>query len=135
MNDKVSWLLFDKRDHELIRIVNDVLRGKSNNKHGRQFYYPYFHPHGIKRLLLGYEFSDMYTQNGFRGSMDQEVTAKVTANVEHKQLYVKKYPYWKKYFVGKSKNIQNFICPGSHLVYFRKQYDGQCLFLRRGVPA
>ena len=50
MNDKVSWLFFDKRDHELIRIVNDVLRGKSNNKHARQFYYPYFHSHGIKEM-------------------------------------------------------------------------------------
>ena len=50
MNDKVPWLFFDKRDHELIRIVNDVLRGKSNNKHARQFYYPYFHSHGIKEM-------------------------------------------------------------------------------------
>jgi hypothetical protein len=50
MNDKVSWLLFDKRDHELIRIVNDVLRGKSSNRHARQFYYPYFHSHGIKEM-------------------------------------------------------------------------------------
>ena len=50
MNDKVSWLFFDKRDHELIQIVNDVLRGKSSNKHARQFYYPYFHSHGIKEM-------------------------------------------------------------------------------------
>jgi len=50
MDDKVSWLFFDKRDHELIRIVNDVLRGKSSNKHARQFYYPYFHSHGIKEM-------------------------------------------------------------------------------------
>ena len=36
----------------------------------------------IKRLLLSHEFSDVYTKNGFRGSVHQEVTAKVTANNE-----------------------------------------------------
>ncbi|MGA7144772.1 MAG: hypothetical protein WBY47_09740 [Desulfobacterales bacterium] len=50
MNDKVSGILFDKHDHELIRIVNDVLEGKSSYKHARRFYYPYFHSHGIKEM-------------------------------------------------------------------------------------
>jgi hypothetical protein len=50
MNDKVSGFLFDNRDHELIRIVNDVLQGKSSHKYARQFYYPYFHSHGIKEM-------------------------------------------------------------------------------------
>ena len=39
----------------------------------------------IKRLLLSQEFSDVYTKNGFRASIDQEVTAKDTANVERKK--------------------------------------------------
>jgi hypothetical protein len=50
MNDKVSGILFDKHDHELIRIVNDVLEGKSSYKYARRFYYPYFHSHGIKEM-------------------------------------------------------------------------------------
>lgn len=50
MGDNFSRLFFDKRDHELIRIVNDVLRGKSSGKYGRRFYSPYFHPHGIKEM-------------------------------------------------------------------------------------
>jgi len=50
MKDDVSRFLFDTRDHELIRIVNDVLGGKSSIKHTRRFYYKYFHPHGIKEM-------------------------------------------------------------------------------------
>ncbi|MFC1812644.1 hypothetical protein ACFL03_08120 [Thermodesulfobacteriota bacterium] len=50
MKNNVSRFLFDKRDHELIRIVNDVLRGKNSTKYARRFYYPYFHSHGIKEM-------------------------------------------------------------------------------------
>ena len=50
MGDNFSRFFFDKRDHELIRIVNDVLRGKSSVKYGRRFYSPYFHPNGIKEM-------------------------------------------------------------------------------------
>jgi hypothetical protein len=50
MNDNVSGILFDKHDHELIRIVKDVLEGKSSYKYARRFYYPYFHSHGIKEM-------------------------------------------------------------------------------------
>jgi hypothetical protein len=50
MNDNISKFLFDKRDHELIRIVSDVLSGKSSVKYARRFYNPYFHPHGIKEM-------------------------------------------------------------------------------------
>jgi hypothetical protein len=50
MNDKVSGILFDKHDLELIRIVNDVLEGKSSYKYARRFYYPFFHSHGIKEM-------------------------------------------------------------------------------------
>ncbi len=50
MNDKTSVFLFDKRDHELIRIVNDVLQGESGTRYGRQLYYPHFHSHGIKEM-------------------------------------------------------------------------------------
>nr|MBC8359996.1 hypothetical protein [Candidatus Desulfatibia profunda] len=50
MDNNVSRFLFDKRDHELIRIVNDVQRGKSSVKYARRFYSPYFHPHGIKEM-------------------------------------------------------------------------------------
>jgi len=50
MKDTVSRFLFDKRDHELIRIVNGVLREKSRIEYPRRFYYTYFHSHGIKEM-------------------------------------------------------------------------------------
>jgi hypothetical protein len=47
---KNSRYLFDRRDHELIRIVNSVRKGGDENAHTRKLYYPYFHPDGIKEL-------------------------------------------------------------------------------------
>jgi hypothetical protein len=48
--DKIPGFLFDKRDHELIRIVNAVQRGEGSDEFTRRHYYPYFHPHGIKEM-------------------------------------------------------------------------------------
>jgi hypothetical protein len=39
--------LFDRKDYELIQIVNDVLRSAG---FGRRQYFPYFHPNGIKEM-------------------------------------------------------------------------------------
>jgi hypothetical protein len=50
MSDKQSRFLFDKRDHELIRIVNDVQQVESADQLARRFYFPYLHPHGIKEM-------------------------------------------------------------------------------------
>ena len=43
-------LLFDRRDHELIRIVNDVCSRDRDFEYVRRKYYSYFHPHGIKEM-------------------------------------------------------------------------------------
>jgi hypothetical protein len=50
MADKQTKFLFDKRDHELIRIVNSVQRVESSARFARSFYFPYLHPHGIKEM-------------------------------------------------------------------------------------
>jgi hypothetical protein len=42
--------MFDRRDHELIRIVNNVLGGGGDDAHTRRLYYPYFHAKGIKEM-------------------------------------------------------------------------------------
>jgi hypothetical protein len=42
--------MFDRRDHELIRIVNNVLSGSGDDAHTRRIYYPYFHAQGIKEM-------------------------------------------------------------------------------------
>ena len=50
MGDKLTKLLFDKRDHELIRIVNDALSTDRRGRFTRKVYFPYLHPHGIKEM-------------------------------------------------------------------------------------
>jgi hypothetical protein len=50
MADKQAKFLFDKRDHELIRIVNNVQQVESSARFARKFYFPYLHPHGIKEM-------------------------------------------------------------------------------------
>ena len=44
---KIPRYLFDRKDHELIRIVNDVL---SSSRFARKLYFSYFHPNGIKEM-------------------------------------------------------------------------------------
>jgi len=51
MGDKLSKLLFDKRDHALIRIVNDALSADRRGRFARKVYFPYLHPHGIKEMI------------------------------------------------------------------------------------
>lgn len=47
---RVSRLLFDRRDAELIDIISAVLRQDSDLSYARKQYYGYFHPHGIKEM-------------------------------------------------------------------------------------
>ena len=47
---KISRFLFDRRDYELIRIINDVRSGDRELDYVRRHYYGYFHPHGIKEM-------------------------------------------------------------------------------------
>jgi hypothetical protein len=43
-------LLFDKRDHALLAIVNGVLDKNGSRPFLHQAFYPYFHPNGIKEM-------------------------------------------------------------------------------------
>jgi hypothetical protein len=43
-------LLFDKRDRDLLKIVNDVLRRSKLKTIGKKSLFPWFHSHGIKEL-------------------------------------------------------------------------------------
>jgi hypothetical protein len=44
---KIPRYLFDRKDYDLIEIVNDVLRSA---RFARKLYFPYFHPNGIKEM-------------------------------------------------------------------------------------
>ncbi|MFO7716514.1 hypothetical protein [Desulfosarcina sp.] len=43
-------LFFDKRDHDLLKIVNGVLSRSAPYSLGKKSLFPWFHPHGIKEL-------------------------------------------------------------------------------------
>lgn len=43
-------LLFDKRDHQLLKIVNDVLTRDKSREYAKKLVYPYLHPHGVKEM-------------------------------------------------------------------------------------
>jgi hypothetical protein len=44
------WFFFDRRDHELIRIINEISSHDHTLDYVRRRYYGYFHPHGIKEM-------------------------------------------------------------------------------------
>ena len=46
----VQRLFFDTRDHDLIKIVNDLYNSPMSLGYTRKLYYPFFHPLGIKEL-------------------------------------------------------------------------------------
>ena len=50
LSPQISRLLFDRRDYELIRIVNTVYSRDRDLEYARRQYYSYFHPHGIKEM-------------------------------------------------------------------------------------
>ena len=43
-------ILFDKRDHELLRIVNDILSREQSFNYAKKLFYPFFHTRGIKEM-------------------------------------------------------------------------------------
>ncbi|MFO7687760.1 MAG: hypothetical protein R6V60_16865 [Desulfobacterales bacterium] len=49
-SERVSRILFDKRDRELLAIVTDVLNRNRALAYTRKTYYPFFHPSGIKEM-------------------------------------------------------------------------------------
>ncbi len=46
----LSRILFDKRDYELIRIVNEIRNNENRKEFARKWYYPVFHPNGIREM-------------------------------------------------------------------------------------
>jgi len=50
MNRSISKSLFDRQDHELLIIVNEVLGRDKSREHLKNLLNPYLHPHGIKEM-------------------------------------------------------------------------------------
>ena len=47
----MSKILFDKSDHELLSIVNEVYDPNNKLKYLKKLLDPYLHPHGIKEMV------------------------------------------------------------------------------------
>ncbi len=79
-SNQISRFLFDKRDYELIRIVNDVCARGQDLDYVRRQYYGYFHPHGIKEmaesrsLRIAYAMAHLLTSFEV-GGMDERLSA------------------------------------------------------------
>ena len=60
MNRFFQKVLFDPQDHELLRIVNDVLSRDKTWKHFRKLFGSHLHPHGIKEMAAPKELRIAY---------------------------------------------------------------------------
>lgn len=67
--EPMSRLFFDKRDYNLLRIVNDILRRKSLSDHKRLLG-PYLHPHGIKEMAAPQALRIAYAVAHLLGSLE-----------------------------------------------------------------
>jgi len=76
----ISRLLFDRRDTELIDIINTVINQDKDLSYARKRYYGYFHPHGIKEmaesrsLRIAYAMVHLLTSLEL-GRMDERLSA------------------------------------------------------------
>ncbi|MBW2557280.1 MAG: hypothetical protein JRD69_00310 [Deltaproteobacteria bacterium] len=60
MDHGISRMLFDKQDHELLVIVNEVLNRDKSRKYLKKLLNPYLHPHGIKEMAAAKELRVAY---------------------------------------------------------------------------
>jgi len=60
MRESIPKILFDKEDHELLVIVNEVLNRDASRKYIKNLLNPYLHPHGIKELAASRELRVAY---------------------------------------------------------------------------
>ena len=60
MNQGASGFLFDKEDHALLVIVNEVLGRDRSRGHLKNLLNPYLHPHGIKEMAAPKELRIAY---------------------------------------------------------------------------
>jgi len=69
---RTGFLFFDKRDHEMIRIVNSVYDARTIPGYATRLYYPFFHPLGIKELAESRGLRTAYAIVNLLASMERE---------------------------------------------------------------
>jgi hypothetical protein len=66
----MSKILFDKRDHELLSIVNEVCDRNDKLKYLKKLLDPYLHPHGIKEMVAPQGLRIAYAMLNLLDSLD-----------------------------------------------------------------
>ena len=75
---KFTYLFFDKKDHDLIRVINSVYDSDDNLHYTHKLYYPFFHPLGIKEMAESKGIRTAYAiiyllESMERGGMDNRL--------------------------------------------------------------
>ncbi|MCL2458119.1 MAG: hypothetical protein FWF31_04590 [Desulfobulbus sp.] len=70
MKHRPSRLFFDANDYKLLRIVNDVLKWRSQPQSARSLMIPYMHPHGIKEMAAPSGLRIAYAIVSLLGSLE-----------------------------------------------------------------
>ncbi len=65
-----SKLLFDRKDHELLRLVEDVLNREGSRKRFKDLLNPYLNPHGIKEMAASQGFRIAYAMINLLRSLE-----------------------------------------------------------------
>jgi hypothetical protein len=73
-------LLFDQRDHELLKLVNNIQSGEKTNDYFKRHFYPYYHPRGIQEMVesrgIRIAYSVIYLINSLEvGAMNERLNA------------------------------------------------------------
>jgi len=70
MKHLFSKLLFDEKDHELLRLVEDVLSREASRLKFKELLNPYLHPHGIKEMAASQGFRIAYAMINLLRSLE-----------------------------------------------------------------
>ncbi|MBF0231703.1 MAG: hypothetical protein HQK65_01520 [Desulfamplus sp.] len=65
-------LFFDQRDHELIKIVNDLYDSHKSLSYTKRLFYPFFHPLGIKEMAESKGLRIAYSVVNLLNSLERE---------------------------------------------------------------
>jgi len=73
-------LFYDQRDHELLKIVNNIQSGDQTNDYFKRQFYPYFHPRGIQEMAesrgIRIAYAVVYLLNSLEmGAMNERLNA------------------------------------------------------------
>ena len=79
-SNRTSKLFFDRRDHYLLRIVNDMITGDKTHLHDQRRFFHYFHPLGIKEMAESQGLRIAYAvihllESLERGQIDNRINA------------------------------------------------------------